>query len=83
MRIKKYYNVYGYVAPLARWHGNGFTIAANVRGQWTVKFTTACTTFASKILKKRNRNLQFVAGLLFKLVVCAPITFLQELSLYS
>ncbi len=52
------------------------TIAANVSSQWTVKFTMAFTMFASKILKERKINLLFVARLSYKLVDCAPITFL-------
>ncbi len=39
------------------------TIVDNVSSQWTVKFTTACVMFASKILKESKINLQFVERL--------------------
>ena len=52
------------------------TVATNVSSQWTVKFTTVCTMFARRILKEIKIGLQFVEGLLFILVACAPITFL-------
>ena len=53
-----------------------FTVATNVSSQWTVKFTTVCTMFARGILKEIKIDLQFVERLKFKLVACAPITFL-------
>ena len=51
-------------------------VATNVESQWTVKFTTVCTTFARGILKEIGKYLQLDERIRLKLVASAPITFL-------